>query len=83
MWSPAPWLMAFTNQNPLFEMTMETTKAPTLWDVIEQELDERIADSVEYGEPIEINDEERSRIVYVIDKYIGEMLTQQITNALF
>lgn len=75
--------MAFTNLNQPFEISMETTKAPTLWDVIEQELDERIADSAEYGEPIEVNAEKRSRIVYVIDKYIGEMLTQQITNALF
>ena len=82
MWSPAPLLMTFANLNQPFEISMETIKGPTLWDVIEQELDERIADSAEYGEPIEVNAEKRSRIVYVIDKCIGEMLTQQITNAL-
>ena len=62
---------------------MAKEKRVELKDVIEQEIDECLADYESMGEPIELSEEQRSSIVLIIDKYLGEELQQQITNALF
>ena len=54
-----------------------------LADVIEQEIDDALNNCAEMGEPIELDDDQRSRIVLVIDKHLSEELHQQVLNALF
>lgn len=54
-----------------------------LADVIEQEIDDVLNNCAAMGEPIELDEEQRSMIVLVIDKYLGEELHQQVSNALF
>lgn len=54
-----------------------------LADVIQQEIDDVLDNWAEMGEPIELDDERRSMIVLVIDKYLGEELHRQVSNALF
>ena len=61
---------------------MEKEKRVELRDVIEQEIDQHIADLAGWAEPIELGEEERSSIVLAIDKYLGQELQQQIFNAL-
>ena len=54
-----------------------------LCDLIEQEIDDVLSNAAEWGEPIELDEDRRSMIVLVIDKYLGEELHTQVTNALF
>tara|TARA_B100001094_G_C18012733_1_gene710923 strand:+ start:309 stop:497 length:189 start_codon:yes stop_codon:yes gene_type:complete len=53
-----------------------------LCDVIEQEIDDVLSSAAEWGEPIELDENRRSLIVLSIDKYLGEELHQQVSNAL-
>lgn len=54
-----------------------------LSDVIEQELDKALVPFDESQEPVVLDEERRSMIINVIDKYLSEELDQQIQNALF
>lgn len=62
---------------------MAKEKRFDLCDVIEQEIDDVLEGQKEWGEPIELDEERRSMIVLVIDKYLSEELHQQVSNALF
>ena len=62
---------------------MAKEKRFDLCDVIEQEIDDVLEGQKEWGEPIELDEDTRSMIVLVIDKYLSEELHQQVSNALF
>ena len=62
---------------------MAKEKRFDLCDVIEQEIDDVLEGQKDWGEPIELDEDRRSMIVLVIDKYLSEELHQQVANALF
>ena len=62
---------------------MKNENRVDLCDVINQEIDDRIRLGEKDGMPIELDEERRSFIVHVIDKYLGEQLEEQVTNALY